>query len=158
MELGRRDRAQPELIKLKEAIAGLVDELSVVNPALRNVVQVDCDESLRLWFDRSHFHRVMTNLIENALRYASNHVGSIRVDVAFQPLNDLVELDVRDDGPGVLEDIQDRLFEPFFTTRGNGTGLGLYIARELCDANGATLELMAIDKTGHFRIRGKSKK
>ena len=45
-----------------------------------------------------------------------------------------------DDGPGVAEALRAQLFEPFFTTDSTGTGLGLYIARELCDANGATLD------------------
>jgi len=49
-------------------------------------------------------------------------------------------LEVEDDGPGVAPDALPKLFEPFYTTDSRGTGLGLYIARELCEANGARIE------------------
>jgi len=65
-----------------------------------------------------------------------------------------VVLDVLDDGPGIPAEQQGKLFEPFFTTASDGTGLGLYIARELCEANGALLEYRAGERqTGAcFRI------
>jgi two-component system sensor histidine kinase PilS (NtrC family) len=55
---------------------------------------------------------------------------------------------VSDDGPGVPEAIRPHLFEPFFTTAASGTGLGLYIAREICDANNASLEYLEHDGPG----------
>ena len=154
-ELGRRDRAQPELINLSEALATLIDDLSMVNPDMCNATKVECSESLCLFFDRSHFHRVMTNLLENALRFCSGQVDCIRIDAGFQSTSGLVELSVSDDGPGIAEDVRQHLFEPFFTTRSTGTGLGLYIARELCEANGGILELTVADKGSCFRISGK---
>lgn len=51
-------------------------------------------------------------------------------------------MEIADDGPGVASDAVQQLFEPFITTAAGGTGLGLYIARELCEANGAVLEYM----------------
>jgi two-component system sensor histidine kinase PilS (NtrC family) len=59
-----------------------------------------------------------------------------------------VELLVSDDGPGIPEAIRPHLFEPFFTTAASGTGLGLYIAREICDANNASLEYYEHDGSG----------
>jgi two-component system sensor histidine kinase PilS (NtrC family) len=62
-------------------------------------------------------------------------------------------IDVRDRGPGVPESVARQLFRPFFTTSGHGTGLGLYIARELCRANQATLEYVSMPGGGAcFRI------
>jgi two-component system sensor histidine kinase PilS (NtrC family) len=61
-------------------------------------------------------------------------------------------LDVIDDGPGVPPEARGQLFEPFFTTAKGGTGLGLYIAREICDANGASLECVDSDGGAHFRM------
>ena len=66
---------------------------------------------------------------------------------------DRVELSVIDNGPGVPPAIQGQLFEPFFTTEAKGTGLGLYLARELCAANRATLEYVNDVAGAHFRIR-----
>lgn len=63
-----------------------------------------------------------------------------------------VELHIIDDGPGVDEAQRNQVFEPFFTTHGAGTGLGLYIARELCEASGARLELLDEEPGAHFRI------
>jgi two-component system sensor histidine kinase PilS (NtrC family) len=63
-------------------------------------------------------------------------------------------LDVADRGPGMPEMVSNQLFRPFFTTSEHGTGLGLYIARELCHANQATLEHVPVPAGGCcFRIR-----
>ena len=58
-------------------------------------------------------------------------------------MNDMMRpyIDVIDQGPGIAENVEDQLFEPFFTTHSKGSGLGLFIARELCEANQATLNL-----------------
>ena len=61
-------------------------------------------------------------------------------------------LDVIDDGPGIDPKLRAQLFEPFFTTAPTGTGLGLFIAREICDANGATLDCLDSDGGAHFRV------
>jgi two-component system sensor histidine kinase PilS (NtrC family) len=65
-------------------------------------------------------------------------------------------LHVVDDGPGVPEAVRTQVFEPFFTTHTQGTGLGLFIARELCVANGASLELLPEPGGAHFVISGRS--
>lgn len=70
--------------------------------------------------------------------------------------SDRVELHIIDDGAGVDEETQGKIFEPFFTTYGKGTGLGLYIARELCEANDAQLEWAGNEPGAHFRIIGSS--
>ena len=64
-----------------------------------------------------------------------------------------VECSVIDDGAGVPRSIQGQLFEPVFTTEAKGTGLGLYLARELCAANGAILEYVDDMAGAHFRIQ-----
>jgi two-component system sensor histidine kinase PilS (NtrC family) len=155
MELGRRDRAQPELIRLHESIAALIEDMALVTLQARDIVVLECDATLKLRFDRSHFHRVLTNLIENALRYCSGRPGSVRIAAADAAATGMVVLQIGDDGPGIPAEARQHLFEPFFTTRSDGTGLGLYIARELCEANGGTLELRATDNGARFCISGK---
>jgi len=155
MELGKRDRAQPEVIRLADAIASLIEDMVIVDPNAQGVIKSSCPESLLLQFDRSHFQRVLTNLLENALRYCSGNAGSVRVEARFQKSRGLVEMNVCDDGTGVSQEDRQHLFEPFFTTRSSGTGLGLYIARELCEANGGMLESMPSEKGAWFRISGK---
>ncbi len=64
----------------------------------------------------------------------------------------IATLHVWDDGPGVAPALRPQLFEPFFTTDASGTGLGLYIAREICDANGAALDYVDAVTGGHFIV------
>jgi two-component system sensor histidine kinase PilS (NtrC family) len=93
---------------------------------------------------------VLWNLLGNAVRYARAEPKSVRI--ALGRFADRVELSVIDNGPGVPPAAQGQLFEPFFTTEAKGTGLGLYLARELCAANRAILEYVADMPGAHFRI------
>ena len=80
---------------------------------------------------------------------------SRRMTPSLGEAESVIQLDVIDDGPGVSGAIQAQLFEPFFTTESTGTGLGLYIARQLAEANGATLEYIESAAGGQFRLSGK---
>ncbi|QKV56004.1 MAG: sensor histidine kinase [Dechloromonas sp.] len=94
--------------------------------------------------------------MDNAIRHASGSPGSVRLSVVQDQTRGTVELHVIDDGGGVPEAVRTQIFEPFFTTHHLGTGLGLFIARELCEANGASLELASDADRGHFIIAGRS--
>ncbi len=152
LQLSRRDRVSAEQIRLSAWLAAFVEEfianegvsagrLALVNEPRTDPVVV---------FDRGHLHQVLWNLLRNAVRYASPEPGSVRV--ALTNADGQVELNVIDDGPGVAEQIRSQLFEPFFTTDSKGTGLGLYLARELCVANRAVLEYVSGTGGGHFRV------
>jgi two-component system sensor histidine kinase PilS (NtrC family) len=99
---------------------------------------------------------VLWNLLSNARRYCSGRPGAVRIEVVDVPAAERVELHVIDDGAGVDEETRSKMFEPFFTTHSRGTGLGLYIARELCEANDALLEWVGNDPGAHFRIIGRN--
>jgi two-component system sensor histidine kinase PilS (NtrC family) len=71
---------------------------------------------------------------------------------ALERSGSVVKLDVVDDGPGVSAEARAQLFEPFFTTAAGGTGLGLYIAREVCEANGATLDYVETPHGAQFTV------
>jgi two-component system sensor histidine kinase PilS (NtrC family) len=116
----------------------------------RRVRVGECDVELR--FDRGHLYRILWNLLANALRHASPADGAVRLEARPGATADRIELHVVDDGSGVEEAQRNLVFEPFFTTHGAGTGLGLYIARELCEASGARLELLDERPGAHFRI------
>jgi two-component system sensor histidine kinase PilS (NtrC family) len=106
----------------------------------------------RLVFDRQHLDQVLWNVLRNAWRHARKQAGSVRLIVSPGPMPARLVIDVIDDGPGVAVHNQAHLFEPFFTTEPQGTGLGLYIARELCEGNNARLEYVESTGGGHFRI------
>ena len=89
-------------------------------------------------FDADHLRRVLVNLLDNARRHGSEGPDTVRVRVEAQPAAAL--LSVASDGPAIAPDVERHLFEPFFSTRSRGTGLGLYICRELCERYGASIE------------------
>ncbi|MDQ5848387.1 MAG: ATP-binding protein [Pseudomonadota bacterium] len=150
LQISRRDRISAEPIRVGRWIGEFLAEF-VANEAVaaeRFAVEAAGDPWVR--FDREHLHQVMWNLLRNAVRYARDEPGSVRI--ALRSFADRVELSVIDNGPGVPASSQGQLFEPFFTTDSKGTGLGLYLARELCAANRATLEYVDDMPGAHFRI------
>jgi two-component system, NtrC family, sensor histidine kinase PilS len=154
LELGRRDRAEPEVLRWHGFCRMLVDEFALIDPTASSRIVVRGPDVAFL-FDRGHLHRVMWNLVANALRYASVAPGSIVVEAIPAGHGTRVGLHVRDDGCGIAEPDRAQVFEPFFTTRSGGTGLGLYIARELAEANGAALDLLDNSPGAHFRVLAK---
>lgn len=150
LELSRRDRVKPEVIPLQQFVHQFVDEFVQTEKISRESLRIEIDSSLNVEFDPVHLNRVVWNLVRNAWRHSRKQVGSVRIFASVQ--RGRLELDVIDDGEGVQKSLQAQLFEPFFTTYSGGTGLGLYIARELCAANGAVLEY--VDRPGGaiFRI------
>lgn len=103
---------------------------------------VAADAEVTVEFDPSHLRQILTNLLDNALRHSAEHCGArwARLQSGIDPVSGRPWLEVRDRGAGVAPEQRERLFEPFFTTSHQGTGLGLYISRELCEMNRATLE------------------
>lgn len=150
LELGRRDRASPEQLRWRVFLQSFLEEFSLHDSSVGTRVSVP-DEDIEFSFDRAHLHRVLWNLLANALRHSTHAPGAIRLFLNLGS-SQRPEIHVVDDGPGIDDTLRAQIFEPFFTTHGGGTGLGLYIARELCEANGARLELLANDPGAHFRI------
>ena len=152
LKLNRRDRAHRETFQLSAFLRTFVAQFCQIEKVPDEVMDLRVELDPTVTFDRSHLNQVMWNLCRNALRYSQRKPGSIRISLrAGDPANG-VELAVADDGPGVPEAIRAHLFEPFFTTAASGTGLGLYIAREICDANHAALEYVEQASGAMFMI------
>jgi len=90
-------------------------------------------------FDPEHLRRVLVNLLDNARRHASQRPGAILVTLRGEA-ELRAEFSVISDGPPIPADVEPYLFEPFFSTRSRGAGLGLYICRELCERYGARID------------------
>jgi len=150
--LNRRDRAQPEEIDPLPYLQNFAAEFCGTEKCAADVIDVQVRSTLKLHFDRQHLDQVLWNIVRNALRYSRKQAGSIRIVVWPAQVPGSLLIDVHDDGPGVARETQAHLFEPFFTTDAQGTGLGLYIARELCEGNGARLEYIENPAGGQFRI------
>ncbi|AKJ27739.1 two-component system sensor histidine kinase NtrB [Caldimonas brevitalea] len=94
-------------------------------------------------FDPEHLRRVLVNLLDNGYRHASGTPGCVEVRLTAE--SQILTLSVASDGAPIPPDVERYLFEPFFSTRSRGTGLGLYICKELCERYGATID---------YRLRG----
>jgi two-component system sensor histidine kinase PilS (NtrC family) len=139
LKLNRRDRALKENVDVGAYLNTFVEQFSAIEKIDPAIFSIELADRYSVAFDRSHLNQVMWNLSRNALRYCQRKSGSVRVLVALGHNASIVRLDVIDDGTGVPKNLVNQLFEPFFTTAVSGTGLGLYIAREVCQANGASL-------------------
>lgn len=91
-------------------------------------------------FDADHLRRVLVNLLDNAWEHGSGQVGSILLTVIDDAATGATRLTVWNHGASLLPEVEARLFEPFFSTRAQGTGLGLFLSRELCLRQGADLQ------------------
>lgn len=153
LELGRRDRVHREAIEPVSFIALFIEEFCGKERIVPSMITQKIALDSSLYFDRSHLHQVLWNLLANALRHCRREEGSITVSVPHT-VEGGFELHIVDDGEGIRDEQREHVFEPFFTTHSRGTGLGLYIARELCEANGARLELLDNAPGAHFCIKG----
>jgi two-component system sensor histidine kinase PilS (NtrC family) len=139
LKLSRKVQPGGEPVPLGQFLAELKAEFTETHGLADNMVYIGEAGSRTVRFDGLHLREVLVNLLGNAIRYASGKPASIRLFPVLDATG-RVELHVQDDGPGITAEVRAHLFEPFYTTSSKGTGLGLYLARELCLNNGAMLD------------------
>lgn len=149
LTLNRRDRLNPVSFDAA-ALAALIDELRQTEEIPAGAVIVSMPNSLHFQFDPDHLRQIVWNLLRNAWRFSRKQAGSIRFSA--QMSGDSVRAEIEDDGPGLSPEHQGKLFEPFFTTDAQGTGLGLFLARELAEANHAVLSYVPGAGGARFRL------
>ncbi|WP_375172183.1 PAS domain-containing sensor histidine kinase [Marinobacter sp.] len=157
LDLSRRRAANADLIDLGEWLEQFrADFLQTQDDADTTFIDLVVDaDTPPARFDQSQVEQVMVNLCDNGLRYSFQHTGErrIRVHAGATVDGERAYVDVRDFGPGIADEHHGSVFEPFFTTDKGGTGLGLYLARELCESNQAHLSLVRDGQPGCcFRI------
>jgi two-component system sensor histidine kinase PilS (NtrC family) len=139
LKLSRKVQPGGEPVRLGAFLAELKAEFTETHGLADNMVYIGDAGHRTVRFDGLHLREVLVNLLGNAIRYASGKPASIRLFPVLDATG-RVELHVQDDGPGITPEVRAHLFEPFYTTSSKGTGLGLYLARELCLNNNATLD------------------
>ena len=152
LQLNRRNIPRPDSIDLHEFMQKFLEEFCHAERMDGNVFVLRNCNHHPVNFDRDHLHQILWNLCRNAWRHCRKLAGSVRIELSAAASGDHVCLDIMDDGPGVDPRQVKQVFEPFFTTATGGTGLGLYIARELCETNQASLDYIERSGGGHFRI------
>lgn len=139
LKLSRKAHSHNEPVQLAPFLTELVADFRDSHQVAHGMIALSGMDGHQVWFDPLHLREVVVNLLSNALRYASGRDGSIRIH-GLSPSPGRLELHVQDDGPPISQEVRAHLFEPFYTTSSKGTGLGLYVARELCLNNGAMLD------------------
>jgi two-component system sensor histidine kinase PilS (NtrC family) len=153
--LARRERSRPEPLELAAWTQRFIAEFHQAMPDQRDEIRASAPQGpLRAMMDPQQLQQVVTVLVQNALTYGRMPGEPARVTLVAHR-NDEGEpvLDIVDRGPGIPPSVTEQLFEPFYTTSEHGTGLGLYIARQLCEANQASLMHIPLPAGGScFRI------
>jgi two-component system sensor histidine kinase PilS (NtrC family) len=152
--LARRERATAEHIELVGFLRGFIEEFRQSVPDETDNITLAAPQPLvPALIDPKHLHQIVTAMVQNARRHGHLPGEPARITLHTYRLEDTPVIDVIDRGPGIPDAVVAQLFRPFFTTSEHGTGLGLYIARELCRANGASLDHVPLPGGGCcFRI------
>jgi two-component system sensor histidine kinase PilS (NtrC family) len=156
MSVSRRRPTQVELFNLRDYIDHFVTDFATGMGIKKDVFHIDIEPAdTQVRFDTGHLHQILTNLCDNGIRHSRQSPEQIKLTLrgGLLPGNSRPHLDVIDSGPGVSDEASKHLFEPFFTTEVRGTGLGLYLSRELAEGNQAHLTyLRQDDGKGFFRL------
>ena len=152
LKLNRGERAHREVFLVGDYLRTFAGQFCQIEKVPESLIALEVAVDTEVTFDRSHLNQVMWNLCRNALRHCRGQHASIHIAVDLIGGGSIVKLDVVDDGPGVPPALRNQLFEPFFTTVSSGTGLGLYLAREVCEANDAKLEFIETPAGAQFTV------
>lgn len=153
LQLSRRGSRVAEELVLKHWLDRFLQEFMQSENIPDKEIQVMFNHNPSVNIDPSQMHQVLWNIMQNSWRFSKNHVGSPKLEIFGGEQDDHPYLDIIDYGPGIDPETAQSIFEPFFTTDAKGSGLGLYIARELCEINNARLTYIPMPAGGScFRI------
>jgi two-component system sensor histidine kinase PilS (NtrC family) len=154
LQLSRREQSQPEVIPLHAFLPEFASEFqaSQVSRQLDFQSAVSLEEETFVLYDKSQLSQCLWKLLDNAVDHASKDksVPSVRLALSRHDNSGFCVITVADNGPGISSSQLGKIFEPFYTTRKEGSGLGLYIAKQLCEANQAELTVDSEPGEGAF--------
>ena len=142
LQISKRRTTEPQWLKFDKWISKFTDDFIAQNKVQFTITSIP----MKIRFDPSQLHQVLWNISSNAVRYG--HASKENpIIIEFKQLSNRASIQIMDSGPGISEQELDYLFEPFHTTSAKGTGLGLYLVKELCEANHAEIKF-------HNRLNG----
>jgi len=156
LQLSRRQMPRTDLLELSSWLRQFRTDYLATHPPGDELDVHAGDAPMRARFDPHHLQQILQNLCDNGMRHGRAHAGHghVVLETAATANGEIPVLRIRDNGAGIPADKVGNLFEPFYTTDARGTGLGLYIARELCEANRARLAYVPAteNERGFFQI------
>lgn len=151
LNLSRRPANASQRLALRDAIDHLLQELEETGQPHERITVEAPDYPVEVRFDPDQLHQVLTNLVANAFRHGGDDVR-ITIRFGIDERTELPWMRIIDNGLGITKEAEANLFEPFHTTSRQGTGLGLFVCRELCEGNQARLDYEAQDQGARFII------
>ena len=142
LQLSRQQRGTPEAINLYQWLIQFREEcISTHNLQLAQIQINIHPENIEILFDSNQLHQVMWNLCSNAINHSNIEHSAIMITIQgkIDDHNRQPYIDIIDNGPGIDKETQALIFDPFFTTSPEGTGLGLYITKEVLETNRAKI-------------------
>lgn len=153
LELNRRDRTNQDQFNINTFVQEFYQQFCAVEKIdLANFTLDLPTKESTIIFDRRHINQILWNLCKNGWRHSKQQVQSLQLKVVSDKSGQFIHITIKDDGGGIDPNIQPHLFEPFMTTEKTGTGLGLFIARELAEANGAKLNYSSSSNGTQFSL------
>lgn len=150
LQLSNRERVHIENISVDEIINSFIDRFITEN-ALETSQIISDTERCHAMVDAGHLDQVLWNLCTNALLH--NDRTDLKISLScWNSGHGSTFIDIKDSGKGICDIDRDNLFEPFYTTHQTGNGLGLFIVRELCELNNASVDCLPSEEGAHFRV------
>ena len=146
LQLSRREKSKPQINEIQIFLEQFKQTFCHNNPC--DLTVKIPKRKLVIVFDKSQLEQILVILCENAMKHGKDETGIAHIIITAKATSNKVVIAVSDSGAGVPIEHQDTIFEPFFTTLRQGTGMGLFIARDLCEINQARLTLVKGSKRG----------
>lgn len=151
LQISRRAEARRETIPLEATLTGFLKDFALLHDVEASTFRLESKvEEPKVSVDPSHLKQILENLCTNALKYGNPQLGPITLRISRKSGDPCIE--IHDHAPPIHPETARSLFEPFFTTSADGTGLGLYVARELAELNQAKLEYGNVGGERCFRL------
>ena len=151
LQLSRRNPVVSEQIELASFLKLFKDEYSLIN-RVNIIIKVPQNKKRTIFFDKSQLDQIMVILCDNAVQHGRDAKGEVHITISVMTVGNRLQLHLSDTGPGIPKSRRDQVFEPFFTTLITGNGMGLFIAKDLCEMNGARLQLVDVNQGCCFSI------
>ena len=142
LQLSRQQRGTPEALKLHQWLMQFREECLSTHNLQPDQIRIEIEpQDIEILFDSSQLHQVMWNLCSNAINHSHMEHADITINIQGEIDHTMGQpyIDIIDNGPGIDEETQTHIFDPFFTTSDEGTGLGLYITKEVIESNRAKI-------------------
>jgi len=151
LQLTRRQKSQPQINDIATFLEQFKQDFCHYNQC-DFIIKLPKKKQLAVVFDRSQLEQILVILCDNAMQHGRDEEGNVTIVITVKSSTYQILLTVCDSGPGIPAEHRDDIFEPFFTTLRTGTGMGLFLARDLCEINQARLNIVNSNKGSCFTI------